>query len=370
MLPFWNSLKDREYGGFYGLVDDNLRVFKRTEKGMIENSRILWFFSQANLHFHDQLSLADARHAFAFMTGCGIDRQEGGIVWSVSFDGQLLDGTKSAFNLSFAITGLCSYYQASHDEKAKVLALQLEAILLAYFKDGNKGYKETLNRFFAENSATLLKMQKSAHSGQKSLQTQLHVLEAFDSLQKIAPTPKRKQEMEELCSLFSSMQDADGRFAIFFDEELHVINDYRSYGHDIETAWLLASLSEELTPSVHQEMERLSDKAITNCFKEAYQMHSLIDDASFPHLRPHWPQAEAVVAFLQMAERHPSEPQYLEVAKDIWSFITTYLVDNRPQSEWIYAVTDQGNPVKGQPIVWPWKGPYNNARMCFFMLDH
>ena len=35
ILPFWESLKDDEYGGFYGYMDIDLNVDKKAVKGCI-----------------------------------------------------------------------------------------------------------------------------------------------------------------------------------------------------------------------------------------------------------------------------------------------------------------------------------------------
>ena len=50
ILPFWESLKDDEYGGFYGYMDIDLNVDKKAVKGCILNNRILWFFANAYLN--------------------------------------------------------------------------------------------------------------------------------------------------------------------------------------------------------------------------------------------------------------------------------------------------------------------------------
>ena len=41
ILPFWMNLIDREQGGFYGLVKEDLTLEKDAMKGCILNSRIL-----------------------------------------------------------------------------------------------------------------------------------------------------------------------------------------------------------------------------------------------------------------------------------------------------------------------------------------
>ena len=47
LVPFWEGLRDRENGGFYGWMDSGLTVDREADKGCILNSRILWFFSNA-----------------------------------------------------------------------------------------------------------------------------------------------------------------------------------------------------------------------------------------------------------------------------------------------------------------------------------
>ena len=48
IIPFWEGLKDEEFGGYYGYMDYDLKLDKKFEKGCILNSRILWFFSSVS----------------------------------------------------------------------------------------------------------------------------------------------------------------------------------------------------------------------------------------------------------------------------------------------------------------------------------
>ena len=66
ILPFWESLKDDEYGGFYGYMDIDLNVDKKAVKGCILNNRILWFFANAYLNQKRPELLSYAKHAYEF----------------------------------------------------------------------------------------------------------------------------------------------------------------------------------------------------------------------------------------------------------------------------------------------------------------
>ena len=47
ILPFWEKLKDDEFSGYYGFMDEDLKLDPKADKGCILNSRILWTFSTA-----------------------------------------------------------------------------------------------------------------------------------------------------------------------------------------------------------------------------------------------------------------------------------------------------------------------------------
>ena len=94
IIPFWKNLRDDENGGYYGWVGYDLKVDKKAVKGCILNSRILWFFSNAYTMLKDESLLQEADHAFAFLKERCADRENGGIFWSIRYDGTPEDTTK------------------------------------------------------------------------------------------------------------------------------------------------------------------------------------------------------------------------------------------------------------------------------------
>ncbi len=93
MIPFWEGMKDKEYGGYYGYMGYDLEVDKKYEKGCILNSRILWFFSNAyNLLGKENLK-EDAVHAYRFLKEHCLDKEYGGVYWSLSHDGKTKDAS-------------------------------------------------------------------------------------------------------------------------------------------------------------------------------------------------------------------------------------------------------------------------------------
>lgn len=102
-------MRDDEFGGYYGYLDYDLKLDKKAEKGCILNSRITWFFSNAYTLLEDESLLDEAKHGYAFLKDHCLDKEYGGIFWSLNYDGTPKDTTKHTYNQAFCIYALSSY---------------------------------------------------------------------------------------------------------------------------------------------------------------------------------------------------------------------------------------------------------------------
>ncbi len=366
IIPFWQRLRDEEYGGFYGYMGYDLAIDKKAVKGCILNSRILWFFSNAYLLLKDEQLLQDANHAFKFLKDHCLDEENGGIYWSLSFDGKPEDTTKHTYNQAFAIYALSSYYDASKDEQALKIAQELYHIVETKCKD-EYGYLEAFNIRFepAEND----KLSENGVMAEKTMNTLLHVFEAYTELYRVTHDSKVADNIRYMLDLAADKvyNSKIGRQEVFFDRTWNTLIDLYSYGHDIETAWLIDRGLEVLGDDAYTAKLSPITKTITeNIYKRAYIDHSLVNEAEngvVDTTRVWWVQAEAVVGFLNGYQKSPEHKEYLEAAEDIWGYIRDNLVDKRC-SEWYWALDKNRKPLE-KPIVEPWKCPYHNGRMCF-----
>ena len=155
IIPFWKSLRDEEYGGYYGWLGYDLVLDKKAVKGCILNSRILWFFSNAYLLLGEKSLLQEAEHGWNFLKDRCVDRENGGVYWSLSYDGKPEDTTKHTYNQAFAMYALSSYYDASGDREALELAWDLYHLIETRCRD-EYGYLEAFNiRFEPEDNDKL-----------------------------------------------------------------------------------------------------------------------------------------------------------------------------------------------------------------------
>ena len=368
IIPFWKSLRDDEYGGYYGWMDYDLKLDKKAVKGCILNSRILWFFSNAYTLLKDESLLEEAKHGFAFMKEHCMDKENGGIFWSIKYNGEPEDTTKHTYNQAFAIYALSSYYEASGDEEALNMAKGLFRIIEERCTD-DIGYKEAFDKEFHEIEND--KLSENGVIAQKTMNTLLHVFEAYTELYRVAKLPEVKERLKWIMDTFAQKvyNPKLHRQEVFFDAKMNSIIDLHSYGHDIETAWLIDRGVEVLGEKEYEEkMTPITKDLTAQIYKIAFDGHSLANECEKGVVNTHriwWVQAETVVGFLNGWKMNPDKPEYLEAAQNEWEFIKEYVIDKRSGSEWFWEVDENGNPYPGRPMVEPWKCPYHNGRMCF-----
>lgn len=368
IIPFWETLKDETYGGFYGYMDYDLKVDKKAVKGCILNSRITWFFANAYTLLGEEELLTYARHGYEFLKNNCIDKENGGVFWSLTYDGKPEDTTKHTYNQAFSIYALSSYYEASKDEEALELAKQLLELIEEKCTNEN-GYMEAFTRDFKPEEND--KLSENGVIAEKTMNTLLHVFEAYTELYRVSKDARAKERLEWMMDLIAERiyNPALRRQEVFFDNNYRSLIDLHSYGHDIETAWLIDRGVEVLDEESYKEKMTPITKVLTEeIYKVAFDGHSLANECEkgvVNQNRVWWVQAETVVGFLNGYQQDKNCTKYLEAAKSQWQFIKEHVIDKRNGSEWFWEVNPDGIPIANRPIVEPWKCPYHNGRMCF-----
>lgn len=368
IIPFWKKLRDNEYGGYYGYMDFDMNLDKKAVKGCILNSRITWFFSNAYTLLKDESLLDEAKHGFTFMKEHCMDKENGGIFWSMKYDGTPEDTTKHTYNQAFAIYALSSYYEASGDKEALQMAYDLFHVIEEKCTD-ELGYKEAFNLRFEEIEND--KLSENGVIAQKTMNTLLHVFEGYTELYRVDHNPEVKAKLEWIMDTFADkMYNPElHRQEVFFDKYYNTLIDLHSYGHDIETAWLIDRGVEVLGEKKYEDKLTPITKDLTaQIYKEAFDGHSLNNECERGVVntsRIWWVQAETVIGFLNGYQKDPSHTEYLEASKSEWEYIKEHVIDKRAGSEWFWEVDINGEPTSRKPIVEPWKCPYHNGRMCF-----
>jgi mannobiose 2-epimerase len=375
ILPFWLKYSiDDKHGGFHGQISNDLVIDPHAHKGLILNARILWTFSGAFRFYRDPVYLSTARRAYEYLSHFFWDHEFGGVYWMLDYRGHPIDAKKRVYGQAFAVYALAEYRGASGNAEALNHALRLVSqIESASHDDANGGYFEAYNRDWTP--AEDQRLSDVDMDEKKSMNTHLHLLEAYATLLRRHEDALVRKRLRELVEIFLDhiLNPDTHHFILFFDDQWSPRSDKVSFGHDIEGSWLLCEAAETLGDRPLIDRVRKAAIAIVQAVLEQgididggliYESgpSGIID--SDKHW---WPQAEAVVGFLN-AYQISGQPHFLHAAERSWAFIERYIVDHR-QGEWFWLVTRSGEPSSTHDKIGPWKCPYHNSRTCFEVMQ-
>jgi len=404
ILRFWlDRMVDREHGGFYGRIDGKGMLHPEAEKGAILNARILWTFSAAYRVLGNPEYLDASRRAYDYLINHFIDKEYGGVYWSVDFLGNPLDTKKQFYAIGFALYGLTEYVRATGDREALDYALQLYECIEEHALDRQyNGYIEACTREWDE--ITDMRLSDFDANFPKSQNTHLHIIEPYTNLLRCLKELHAAETCDYVPVLGSvlpvgisvpieTIHDIEASLrnliAIFTDKilnpETHHLDLFfemdwtrgaghlESYGHDIECSWLM-----------HEAALVLGDKEVLAKVEPIVRM---VAKASEKGLRPDgsmiheanlttghvdddlhwWVQAENVVGWFNLYQYFGDE-EALEKAVRCWEYIKKELID-WDNGEWFWSRHPDGSLNTVDDKAGFWKCPYHNSRMCLEILE-
>lgn len=370
ILPYWmGRMVDVEQGGFYGQIDGADRIIGGAGKGGILNARILWTFSSAYRVQPDSAYLHMAERAYGYALKYFFDEEMGGTYWLVNADGSPADTKKQIYSQAFFIYALTEYHIASGNEEALAKAKELFHLIEQHSRDTQLGgYFEAYSRDW--QLLDDLRLSEKDENEKKTMNTHLHILEAYTNLYRVWKNPRLKEALEALILIFADhiIDTRTGHMNLFFDEQWTRKGTIDSYGHDIEASWLLYEAAQVLgDPALLLRVESLSIQLVQTTVLEGLQSDGSIwyeTDTRRGHTdtdRHWWPQAEAAVGFMY-AWKLSGDAAYLDKSAATWQYISAHLID-RAHGEWYWSIRD-GKPNLAEDKAGFWKCPYHNSRMC------
>jgi len=382
ILPYWmEKVTDNENGGFYGQIDGCEQLHRQANKGAVMNARILWTFSAAYRLLKDPQYLAAAERAFRYMLDYFIDKEYGGIYWELDYLGNPVKDSKQIYRKQiyaqgFALYGFSEFYRATGRKEALDEAIKMFRFIEEKAYDPEyEGYFEARGR--AWEPIDDMTLSERDINVPKSMNTHLHILEPYTNLLRIWHSEELVEAQKRLIHNFCDhlISSETNHLILFFDREWNPFPDPKSkafsYGHDIETSWLLYEAAEVLGD------KELLAKVIPTCMNvinAAYE--GLQDDGSliyesigdhFDRDRHWWVQAETVVGSAY-ASKISGDAAYLQKAQRAWEYIKKYIID-KENGEWFWGASPDGKPNRENDKAGFWKCPYHNARMCMEIME-
>jgi len=374
ILDYWkNNTVDLKLGGFFGSINQLGIIDVNAPKGLVLNARILYAFSAGYQKTKQAQYLQMAQRAFHYLCTYFYDKTFGGMYWSVDTLGRPLENKKQVYGIAFCIYALAEYHAAMESIEALVLAKELfELLETKSFDKINGGYFEAFTQGW-EFLATPKLSQKDQDSP-KTMNTHLHVLEAYSNLYKIWPNKKVKDSIKGLLQIFNKhFISNSGHLHLFFSEDWVLESDNISYGHDIEASWLVWEAAMLVEEPMQLEMTKQSILDIAKAaIKGLSEDGSLLNESNWKQTswnkeRHWWQQAEAMVGWMN-AWQLTKEPDNLKRVFNCWTFIKAHILDF-DKGEWHWGIFDDYTKMIREDKAGFWKCPYHNSRMCIEMMN-
>ncbi len=374
ILEWWiEHTQDEVNGGFHGKINNDNQVQPAVPRGSVLYSRILWTFSAAYRQYKDQRYLQVAEKAFKYITRYFLDEEYGGVYWSVEEKGKPHDTKKQVYAQAFALYGMTEYYLACGNEEAKKMAFDLYNTLEKHAHDTKRGgYAEAFGRKWDDIKD--LRLSDKDFNEKKSMNTHLHVLEAYTNLYRMYASQKVRAGIMELINLFLHyiIDPLTHHLVLFFDDDWNAKSRIISYGHDIEAAWLLMEAAKAIADEALIDLVRYQSVKITRAaergldtdgglwYEKEVATHHLIKEKHW------WPQAEAMVGFYNTWQITGDE-HYLNRSVNSWKFIKRYIIDQQ-NGEWFWGIKEDYTVMNEEDKAGLWKCPYHNGRACLEMI--
>ncbi|MDO6539234.1 AGE family epimerase/isomerase [Alteromonas stellipolaris] len=362
---------DFDNGGFWGEIDNDAKPSRKADKGIVLNTRVLWFFSELAFSTENESYKSAAHRAYEYLLSHFFDTAFGGFFWSLDYKGHVIDAKKQVYAQCFAVYALCSYSKLTGNEQAKALAYSTFELIEHYALDREQGgYIEACSREWG--SIDDYRLSDKDLNCPKSMNTHLHVLEAYTSLHHVSPNENTANALRHALTVFLDkiVTDDGAHLKLFFDTQWTCLSHEVSYGHDIEASWLIYEAAEVLEDEqLTRETTKIALTLASVCRENGIAANGYVLDEYNPQTREvsdnsyWWVQAEALVGFYN-AYQLTKDRKYLEAVDHIWQFIQS---EHKDHGEWLWLARSQG----GRGLNYKagsWKGPYHNGRAMLEMV--
>lgn len=372
---------DKERGGFRSNFTRDWEPAPGDGKFSVFQGRMTWVAAQVAMRRPDlrEQFLPVARHGLDYLNDVMWDRRNGGFFWGLDDEGRVTPGFtdgKHLYGMSFCLYGAAAAHKATRDPKALALAQRAFRWIERHAHDARHGgYFEWLTRdgrvVPASTDAGRVRGVPVAGFpvGYKSMNTHLHLLEAFTELYGVWKDETLRRRLEELLSVIRDKVSVEpGVMGLYFTNDWRALPGHDSYGHDVEAAYLMHEAAEALgrkdDAATARMAKMLVDHALAYGCDETYGGFYREGTAAgeAEDLRKEWwTQMEGLNTLLLMHERYGRGTNaYFAAFLRQWEFIRDRQVDREFRG--LYDTVERDGTPTDTPKARIWKAAYHDGR--------
>jgi cellobiose epimerase len=382
---------DKEYGGYLSTFTYDFKPTGDQDKMVVTQARHIWSTSKAAEFYHDTNYIGMARHGYYFLRDKMWDKEFGGFYSLVNRKGEPKSTMKEAYGNSFAIYGLAAYYAASGDTGALELAKKGFMWLEQHSHDPKyKGYFQHLER----NGTPIVRpdtMPGTSDLGYKDQNSSIHLLESFTELYSVWKDPLLKERLNEMLLLIrDTMIGNKGYLTLFFYPDWRPVTnrdssretilerrnvDHVSFGHDVETAFLMMEASEALGIEHDKKTWEVGKQLVDHSLRTGWdnKLGGFYDEGYYFKDSPRkmtiirntknwWAQSEGLNTLLIFSELYPKDKMnYWDKFRKLWNYTNIYLIDHQYGDFYEFGL-DNSPKSKTALKAHIWKGTYHSFR--------
>lgn len=392
---FYPTLIDSVNGGYWTNFEQDWTRSQQQDKMLVTQARGLWTAAKAAQLFPEEPVFQQAAdHGFRYLTTVMWDTVETGFHQNMPLIPDR-PAHKMTYGNAFALYGLSEY--AKINKSPEVLDWVKKAFTwmerVAHDSVHLGYYNLILPKSLQTGDTATQRYIRSLGWGNprwKDQNTSIHVLEALTAARQVLPHDELVETrlLEMLHLVRDTMVHAGGYLHLYFTSDWkpilhhdssrtfildHIGYDHRSFGHDIETSYLLMDAAKaalgQCDPKTLEVAKKLADQSITygfdkgfyGLFDKGYQFKESDTLEIVNRQKVWWAQAEAWHTLALMAKIFPEEKQYADGFRRMWGYIQNEMIDQEHKG-WYAAGLDINPEAKTQRKANQWKGAYHDGR--------
>ena len=400
---WYPTIIDHENGGFFTNFSATWQPLSPHPKMIVTQARDMWTACKAAERYPDESRYLDAaNHGFQFLKDKMWDDEYGGFKTYV--DGNSDNSGKSmktAYGNAFAIYALAAYTKLTDSSESLNLAKKAFYWLEKHSHDAKYGgYYDHITRegisYNSDNFNNTTFPAGMRDAKWKDYNASIHLMEAFTELYQVWPDSLVRLRLQEMFHLIrDTFVTNKGFMNLYFEadwthvsfrnhKKSEILNnlyyDHVTFGHDIETAFLLreaahvlAIENDSITNSVTKKLVDHTltwgfDKDFTGIFEAGYY-YSLDEPIQIiKDTKTWWAQAEGLNALLLYSRLYPQEQKYKYAFHRLWQYIKICIIDQK-NGDWYSQGIDKEPESKNSRKAYEWKSCYHNGRALMNCID-